>query len=291
MALRSAHGQGHRERLTPAPSTTDTLLIVEALRRHVRLEHRLQGADIDTDLHGRRTARRSISSARARTSSESKYWISPSSLRMMSPAWLRRGRRSCSNTSRKARCGSGPTVGLSGQFLTVETKDRAIRSDDLSPDEVALPQCTRRGVGLVRKQLETTCTAPSTTVEMDTATTQASPRSIFRIHQLHVETARLDQAIGVALIPHSLDERRQVVTGVCSPHLLGELVNPSTHVVPIDPCLGAVVAVRAVSESVGVCEHSQQTRSNARGPAPTPLHEVRDRDIRVPSPPTRSRSC
>src|SRR6185503_19364464 len=53
VALGPAERQCHRKGLPSTTRTTHSLLIVEALRRHVRLEHYLQRPNIDPYLHGR----------------------------------------------------------------------------------------------------------------------------------------------------------------------------------------------------------------------------------------------
>jgi hypothetical protein len=52
MTTGTAEGEYKGKSLFPPPCTPHPLLVVEALRRHVGLKHRLQGADIDPHLHG-----------------------------------------------------------------------------------------------------------------------------------------------------------------------------------------------------------------------------------------------
>jgi hypothetical protein len=51
MTLRPADCQRHRECLSTPAGTTNTLLVVESLRRHIRLEHNLERPNINTDFH------------------------------------------------------------------------------------------------------------------------------------------------------------------------------------------------------------------------------------------------
>ncbi len=51
VAAGATDGEGHGEGLPPTARAPDALLVVEALRRHVRLEHGLQRPDVDAHLH------------------------------------------------------------------------------------------------------------------------------------------------------------------------------------------------------------------------------------------------
>ena len=50
----TADGEGHGERLAATPRSSHALLVVEPLWGHVRLEHHLEWADVDANLHRRR---------------------------------------------------------------------------------------------------------------------------------------------------------------------------------------------------------------------------------------------
>ena len=198
VAAAPAQRRHQRKRLAASAGTSDALLIVEALGRHVRLIHGLQRTDVDPDLHRRGHGQ------------EIDFGGRP-------VEFGRRAVRVVDEDPLEPAEPFGGFVGLSRELLAAQTERTGSLGEsavDLAGQEMAIPELLHETRLLLRKSAPAAGAHAGSPVQVDPIAVFAPVVRVAPVDEPNVERRRIDDAVRVVPRPEGLQDPDQFADGI-----------------------------------------------------------------------------